>query len=277
MPTPTLGWGESNGPGLRQSDERNHSRYQRLPITTQFVAFHIESMLLSRVVVPELMDDAELPRRAHEQALAGLSRLNSWSRSYSGLWAALRNEAQLVTPRPLRVLDVATGSGDIPIQLALRARRTGVNLSLAACDISATALESAQRRATKNNVVLETFSCDATNEPLPLGYDVVMTSLFLHHLSEPTALGLLQSMAAAASRVVLVNDLERSRLNLCLVTLASRLLSRSAVVHFDAPTSVRAAFTIPEVQALAARAGLANAVVMPHVPCRWLLSWRKPT
>ncbi len=230
----------------------------------------------NRVVVPELMDDAHLPRSAHEQALYGITRLNFWSRSYAGLWAALRDEARRVAPRPLRVLDVATGSGDIPIHLAHCARRAGVKLSLGACDISATALETAQRRATKNNVALELFQCDATKEPLPSGYDAVITSLFLHHLSEPSALGLLQSMATAASRLVLVNDLQRSPLNLGLVTLASRLLSRSPIVHFDGPASVRAAFTIPEAKALAAKAGLINAVVVPHFPCRWLLTWRKP-
>lgn len=152
-----------------------------------------------------------------------------------------------------------------------------MKLSLGACDISAVALETAQRRAAKNQVSLELFACDATKEPLPPGYDAVITSLFLHHLSEPTALGLLQAMAAAASRLVLVNDLQRSRLNLAMVTVASRLLSRSPIVHFDAPASVRAAFTIPEAEELAAQAGLTNAVVVPHFPCRWLLTWRKPT
>jgi len=231
----------------------------------------------SRVVVPELMDDAHLPRSAHEQALAGITRLNFWSRSYAGLWSALRDEARRVAPQTLRVLDVATGSGDTPIHLAHRARRDGVRLSLAACDISATALETAQRRAAKNNVALELFQCDVVKEPIPQGYDAVITSLFLHHLSEPAALGLLQSMAASAARLVLVNDLQRSRLNLAMVTVASRLLSRSPVVHFDGPASVRAAFTIPEAKALAARAGLSDAVVVPHFPCRWLLTWRKPT
>ena len=231
----------------------------------------------NRVVVPELMDDAHLPLNAHEQALYGITRLNFWSRSYAGLWSALRDEAKRVAPRPLRVLDVATGSGDIPIHLAHRARRAGVHLSLAACDISATALETAQRRAEMNKVALELFQCDVVKEPIPQGYDAVITSLFLHHLSEPSALGLLQSMATAASRLVLVNDLQRGRLNLGLVTLASRLLSRSPIVHFDGPASVRAAFTIPEAKALAAKAGLINAVVVPHFPCRWLLTWRKPT
>ena len=83
-------------------------------------------------------------------------------------------------------------------------------------------------------------------------------------------------MADAAERLVLVNDLNRSRFNLGLVTTASRLLTRSRIVHHDGPASVRAAFTMAEALQLAVQAGLANAEVAPQFPCRWLLKWRKP-
>lgn len=223
------------------------------------------------------MDDTNLPRIAHEQALRGITRLNSWSRSYAGLWVSLRREAQRVAPLPLRILDIATGSGDTPIHLALRARQEKHNVSLAACDISTTALQLVKQRAARYGVAIDLFQCDVIRELIPGKYDAVMTSLFLHHLSESAAIALLKVMANVATRLVLVNDLRRSRLNLGLVTVASRLLSRSSIVHFDAPASVRAAFTMSEAQDLADKAGLVNAEVSPHFPCRWLMTWQKPT
>jgi hypothetical protein len=73
-----------------------------------------------------------------------------------------------------------------------------------------------------------------------------------------------------------VNDLSRSRWNLGLVWCATRLVTRSRVVHVDGPLSVRGAFTPAEAAKLAERAGLTGARVAERFPCRWLLTWRKP-
>ena len=77
---------------------------------------------------------------------------------------------------------------------------------------------------------------------------------------------------ADTARLVLVNDLERSAPNFAMVYAASRLVSRSPVVHVDALLSVRAAFTPGEVRALAERAGLTGATVVRRWPCRLLLT-----
>ena len=98
----------------------------------------------------------------------------------------------------------------------------------------------------------------------------------MHHLAVDDAVTLLARCAAATDGLVLVNDLARSRWNLGLVWLATRLLTRSHVVHVDGPLSVRAAFTASEARELAERAGLAGATVSGRFPCRWLLTWRKP-
>ena len=75
---------------------------------------------------------------------------------------------------------------------------------------------------------------------------------------------------------VLVNDLARSRFNYLAVWLACHLTTRSRVVRFDGPASVRSAFTPAEARALAERAGLSGATVSRRFPCRFLLSWSRP-
>src|SRR5206468_3142113 len=107
----------------------------------------------------------------------------------------------------------------------------------------------------------------------PTGFDVVTCSLFLHHLSEDDAIALFANMENATRHLLLVNDLARSRLIFCAVWFACHLLSRSRVVHFDGPASVRSAFTAAEALALAERAGLTGATARRKVPCRFLLSW----
>ena len=226
--------------------------------------------LARRERINELMDDPALDPAEHRRALAGLARLNRVSDSPGVLWPAVRALAR--GGAPVRVLDVATGSGDVPRALAAKAARAGLtNLSFAGCDLSPTAVEAASRAAPG----LTFFAHDAVRDPLPGGYDVVTCSLFLHHLGEADAATLLGRMAAAAGRLLLVNDLDRSRFNYLAVWAACRLLTRSPVVRFDGPASVRSAFTADEALALAEGAGLAGATVRRRFPCRYLLTWRR--
>jgi 2-polyprenyl-3-methyl-5-hydroxy-6-metoxy-1,4-benzoquinol methylase len=223
---------------------------------------------------PELMDDPALDPAEHRRALAGLARINRWSGSARLLWPPVRDLARRLG-RPLRLLDVATGSGDIPLAVWKLARDAGLPLDITALDLSPIAIETAARSAATLGATVRFAVADALADPLPGGFDVVTCSLFLHHLDEPDAVKLLAKMAAAGN-VVLVNDLTRSRLNYGLVWLAARLFSRSPVVHADGPLSIRGAFTVAEMQRMADEAGMSGADVRAKFPCRMLLSWRKP-
>jgi len=222
------------------------------------------------------MDDPSIDPAEHRRALAGLARINRFSGSAGHLWPCIRKLALEVAPRPLRILDVATGSGDVLLGLWKRAQQAGVALELAGCDISDVAVTTALNEARQWNANIHYFEHDALHGSLPAGFDVITSSLFLHHLDESDLTRLLKEMARAATRAVLINDLSRSRLNFLLVWTASRLLTRSRVVHEDGPLSVRAALTAAELRTLAEVAGLKGATVTNRFPCRLMLEWRKP-
>jgi SAM-dependent methyltransferase len=228
-----------------------------------------------RHLQPEIMDQPGLDRRRHVQALRGLERINFWSRSARILWPPLAALAGERRERPLRVLDLATGAGDVPLRLERLARRSGVPLEIEGCDVSPAAVEHARRRAAEAGLSARFFLQDVLTGPLPDGYDALVSSLFLHHLAEEQATDLLRRMAAAG-RLVLINDLLRSRAGWLLAYLGTRLLSRSDVVHVDGVRSVEGAFRLSEARDLAERAGLHGALVERRWPCRFLLRWRRP-
>jgi 2-polyprenyl-3-methyl-5-hydroxy-6-metoxy-1,4-benzoquinol methylase len=224
---------------------------------------------------PELMDDPALDEGLHRQALRGLERVNIISGIPGLLWRAVRPLTAEITDRPVRVLDVGCGGGDISVALWKKSRFAGRPLQIGGCDISPKAIRMATERAAAARADAEYFSADVLNDDLPHDWDVLYCSLFLHHFDEPTGIRLLANMARSARRMVLVNDLVRGPLGYLMCWFGVRLLTRSPVVHVDGPLSVRAGFQPPEVLDMARRAGLDGATVSRHWPQRLLLTWRK--
>lgn len=219
------------------------------------------------------MDEPDLAPARHVSALSALARINWLSASDGIVWRAIA--PLLSRERSVRLLDVASGAGDVPIRLWRRARKAGYRLEIVGADISATARDFARARAQQCGAEVSFISLDALQDPLPGGFDVVTSSLFLHHLEECDAVRLLAKMGAAAGRMALVNDLRRCRSGYWAAWLGARILTSSNVVHVDGPRSVEGAFTLDEIRRLADQAGWAGATLARRWPWRFLLQWRK--
>lgn len=228
---------------------------------------------MKRAPQPELMDDPGLDPAEHERALDGLGRLNAVSASTAPLWPGIVAAARHVGQRPIHVLDLACGGGHVAVALARRAQRAGLSLDVLGADISPVALDYAGRLAAHSGVCVGFSRLDALHDPLPPGFDVILCSLFFHHLTNDAATELLRKMAAATRRLVLVSDLRRTRLGQVFAWVGCRALSGSRIVRVDGGRSVRAAFTPDEARRLADAAGLAGARVTTRWPQRWVMSW----
>ena len=125
----------------------------------------------------ELMDDPSLDSTIHRRALAGLRRINWWSRTDNAIWKEILTlSTRNSTARPLSILDIAAGGGDLAIRLAELAERDSVPVRIDGCDISPTALSYATNQAaTAQRSNVKFFQCDALQQPFPQSqYDVVM-------------------------------------------------------------------------------------------------------
>ncbi len=222
---------------------------------------------------PELMDNPSIDSASHVTALRGLRRVNRLSRTAQGLWRVIADGIAPNPQRPVKILDVACGGGDVAIDLARTVRNAGQLVKVVGCDISATAIDYARRNATSHESDVQFELRDALADGLPSGFDVVYCTLFLHHLDDDDAEQLLRNMAGAACQMVVVSDLRRTVTGYLLAWIVTRLLSRSVVVHTDGPLSVRAAFSVREMRDLCNRSGLQTASVVHVWPQRMLMTW----
>src|SRR4029078_2243453 len=93
-----------------------------IPSLTRGAMMAFLSHLRTRERIPELMDDPAIDPGAHRRALAALARINRVTNSAGLLWPAIgRLAGQL--GRTVRVLDVATGFGDVAAGPLARAER----------------------------------------------------------------------------------------------------------------------------------------------------------
>jgi 2-polyprenyl-3-methyl-5-hydroxy-6-metoxy-1,4-benzoquinol methylase len=224
------------------------------------------------------MDQPGLDPAVHYRALDALRTTNAVSRTSQVIWRGIRKlGGPSSNGRPLRILDIACGGGDVVRGVAKLAAKQGVAVEAHGCDINATAVEYAQHAADEAKLGgAKFFQFNALVDPLPEEYDVLMATLFFHHLTNDDGKQLLSRMARAARVGVLIDDLCRNWLGYFYAWAGGRLLTRSSIVHTDGPLSVSAAYTTSEFRQLAHDAGLGNVTIRRHWPQRFLMSWKKP-
>ncbi len=97
-------------------------------------------------------------------------------------------------------------------------------------------------------------------------FDLVFSSLFLHHFSNEEIVKLLASFGCVARRAVLAIDLERGPLAYYFMPSTRWLMRWRDITVHDGQISVQAAFKREELLALAREAGLSRARVTQHRP-----------
>jgi SAM-dependent methyltransferase len=219
---------------------------------------------------PELLDAAGVPAGEAEASLADIEwvhhRLGGRAlvrRRLLPFFAALagREDAPLV-------LDLGCGSGHVGRDLLAAAAEAGTRVRVYGLDRKTSHARLAARGTA---VVADTFR-------LPFGdrsVDVVLSTLFLHHFSPVEAATLLAESRRVAASAVLALDLARHRLALAVISAVGPVAFRSRLSVADGRTSVRQAYTLDEIAAIAAPV-LPGARVTMASRFVWELLWKRP-
>lgn len=214
-----------------------------------------------RSLHPERMDRPNQAPAELGAALRDIRLTNRWLGGRRVLLDALRPFV-LSGAGPLDVLDVGTGSADLPLAMLRFGRKHGRELRITAIDIDPQTAVLAAIAAADSSAV-RVVRTDARRPPFAdRSFDLVTVSMFLHHFGQQDVVRLLRRFRRLAREAVIVNDLRRHLVPWAFILLASRLTLRSRMYAHDAPLSVLRGFTPGELLDAARRAGA------PAVPPR---------
>jgi ubiquinone/menaquinone biosynthesis C-methylase UbiE len=209
-----------------------------------------------RAEATEIMDDLSRPDHEFNQAYCELEIIN---RRLGGVRAI---ERFLPREPNLLMLDVAAGACNVSEALLRRNPARIVVL-----DINPKGLKYARKSWPVVGDALDLPFLDNT-------FDVVMGSLFFHHLSDDNCVRVLANMWRISKRLVVVNDLHRHPLAYWSFRALAAAFSKSAMVQHDGPVSILRAFRPRELLRVAERAGV-PAQVHRSFPFRLVLVARK--
>ena len=213
------------------------------------------------------MDQPDADPDELAESLRDLGAVNRW---LGGRFSAISHTLDIVAriPRsPATILDVGTGGGDVPLALAARARRQGVDLRIIATDLHPRTL-AFTREATSAEPWIEVRRANALDLPFADGaVDIVMCCTMLHHFSDDEVVRVLREMNRVARHGLVVTDLARSKAALAGAALLAQTAWRyHPITRHDGPASVRAAFNAREMRELARTAGVEGRVRVTREP-----------
>ena len=205
--------------------------------------------------VLEMMDRPQPVSPELEGDLERLRQLNRWFGSYRLVSTFIRR--WITSGAHMRVVDLATGSGDIPRLLVDYARRIGAQIEIDAVDQQPATLEIARSLST-DYPEISYHAANILEWDRAQSYDIALCSLALHHFNDDDAVKVLRRCRELSKRFVLVSDLRRGFLLKTGVYMLTALVFREPMTCFDARLSADRAFSFVEMSELAIQAGWKN-------------------
>jgi len=227
---------------------------------------HDELYLSRQFEITELMDQPCSDNEIHG-CLRDLASVNFCTFAYRPTLRWLDSLVARRASTSLRILDVGCGYGDMLRKIFHWSKRRGVSVKLTGLDINPQATITA-REATPSEQQITYLTGD------PFSYnikaDVVISSLFTHHLSNEEVIRFLCWMEGHATEGWFINDLHRHPIPFHIFRIWAKIAAWHPFVQHDGPISVLRSFTFVDWQRLCHAAGLgADKVDLQwHMPCR---------
>ena len=251
----------------------------------------------------EMMDFPDNPQEVLAGELRNLRILNRYLGGYRSVMRGLERLVGAGKLSRFSLLDVGTGSGDIPARITSWAQQRGIKASivglesepvtarvaailtlkqtnppfipvwqrLASAVIPAVAGIQRENEGHSRRCGISVVRGDGNAPPFHAGsFDFVLASQLLHHFSEEKIVAQLRTWSSLARRAIIVSDLIRHPMAYYGIRLVTKLFTRNVMTLTDAPLSVQRAFTMAEWHELFRRAEIGPFQLFSVFPYRVL-------
>lgn len=209
---------------------------------------------------PELMDDFSMKGEMLRDTLKKLGSINKWLGGNAVTLGGLRHLLKYHTKdKTCTIIDVGCGHGEMLRLIADYGRKHHYSFRLIGLDANPDAIDFAIELSRDYEELtfkhLDVFS----EEFKSLQYDIVLSTLFLHHLSQDQIHALLKILTAKAKIGIVINDLHRNRIAYILFSVLGLLISNKVIVS-DGLTSILRAFKRQELEHMARQLDLKSQI-----------------
>jgi len=215
----------------------------------------------------ELMDDFSMKGDLLRDTLDKLGKINKW---LGGNYVTLDGLRQLLENQPkdkvYTIVDLGCGHGDILRLIADYGRKNSYSFQLIGIDANQDAIDYAAELSGGYDELsfkkLDVFS----DEFQRLDYDIVLSTLFLHHLNQDEIHTLLKTIQSKAKLGIVINDLHRNSIAYGLFKSLGLVISNHMIVQ-DGLTSILRAFKRQELESISKKLNLKSKI-------RWKWAFR---
>lgn len=195
-----------------------------------------------RTEAEEIMDDFSIDGPILNDALDKLATINKLLGgnivTLNGLKKLLKNQPK---NKPLTIIDLGCGGGDILRAIAKYGKDEGYNFVLIGVDANKNATDYAATLSKEFENISFIYADVFSGEFKAMHYDIVITTLFLHHFKHEQLLELTNHLLKTAKIGIVVNDLHRHRLAYYLFKLVTIPVKNQMIIE-DGLTSVLRGF-----------------------------------
>ncbi|QMW01971.1 methyltransferase domain-containing protein [Spirosoma foliorum] len=196
-----------------------------------------------RTAKEEIMDDFALTGHELSDALDKIALINQW---LGGNKITLDGLKKLTKDwpkgKPLSIIDIGCGNGDMCRAVADFAHKEGLNVTILGIDANAYTINHAQTLSQSypdiTYAVLNIFDSDFAD----LNYDIAVCTLTLHHFADQEIVSLMTLLTNKAKLGIVINDLQRSALAYRLFQLICFVFQLNDMSREDGLTSILRGF-----------------------------------
>ena len=219
--------------------------------------------LAVRTRADELMDADDLDPATYADVVADLAKVNAVTMAARPTLAFLN---RAVRGKRFRLLDVGYGDGDMLRRIARWAAKRGIEADLVGIDLNPRS-ERAARAHTAADTAIDYRTgdyADLADQP----WDVIVSSLVAHHMSDAQLVAFLRFMQCHARRGWFVNDLHRHGFARAGFPLLATIARWHPIVRHDGALSIERSYRPAEWAPILAAAGVGDARVFRAFPFR---------